>query len=1068
MNNFMKISLKSIFINQRQIVFVMKVWFCFFLSSYFAEAFVQKSTPQGISIQGNILTPQGLPVEASIVNFTVEVRSPSPVSCLLYSENHVLSMIGSGGNFSLILGQGVRSGTNFENTSTLSQAFENLGTTLNSLSCSIGNSYTPGASDQRNINLSFNDGAGLHTLAQLLNVQSVPYAFNADSLQGLSPDKFLNLGTNSVLTQPNVENIFSPLNYSKLTSLLSYQTSQYVMVGTNGSVALPASASAPLNPSAGQIWYDSFYNVMKYFDGNTTQTLGTSNPPSVVSGNAITNGIIGGSTAINTTGNIQTSGSVGTSKLMLFDHLGLGPGYIGMQAPSNIGATSSYNLIFPNTIGSSGQVLVNDGTGVLSWVNQTAGALTALSGTTPINITGSSQVPIIGVDSATVTSKGVVTLADIGGVTLGTVVQASDPRMSNSRSPSGIASGDLIGSYPSPLVAKIQGTPVSASTPNISGQVMRFDGSNWSPNFVSMFDLRSTITGVQAFDSIGCTSAQTLTWTSATDNLSCSNILIGDSQINYASQFAKLFLASPTASAGVPLFRTMASSDLPAGGYDATYFKNGGSSFGANSTLGSSDNFSLSFITNSISRLSILSSGNIGIGTASPTAPLQVSMTNTSTSGNIYGLVVSPTYNQVSGSAANTDLMINRTQTAVGSGTQRLIDAQVGGVSKFSVDTSGNITSAGTTSTSGNIAQTGTTTFSTGTGAVSINGSTTFAAGSGITMTSGTGKFTQTYSGAGPASAITGTATASGDLLDLITTSTAAVNNDKALNIGISGANATSSVTRYGVYSNLTSTGTTSTNIAGYFSASGATNNYGLLIPNGLVGIGTTAPTNSLSLGGQTAQTIWMERNTTAATAGNNLTLQASGAVAGGTNLNGGSLNLSSGTSTGTGSSIISFLTSLSGTSGSTDNVPTTKMTILGSGNVGIATTTPAEKLDVAGNIKLQHLIGKTSAPTFASGTGAGTSPTISVTGTDLALKLNVTTGTAPTGSNAVIATVTFSTAYASAPICLFSPGNAAAALLSGVTNPFITSTATTVVLNSGSSALSASSAYIWNISCTQ
>lgn len=63
----------------------------------------------------------------------------------------------------------------------------------------------------------------------------------------------------------------------------------------------------------------------------------------------------------------------------------------------------------------------------------------------------------------------------------------------------------------------------------------------------------------------------------------------------------------------------------------------------------------------------------------------------TATSGSIGYLVVAPTYNQSSGTAANTDLLINRTQTAVGSGTQRLIDAQVGGTSQFNVSNNGRI-----------------------------------------------------------------------------------------------------------------------------------------------------------------------------------------------------------------------------------------------------------------------------------------------------------------------------------------------------------------------------------------
>lgn len=53
-----------------------------------------------------------------------------------------------------------------------------------------------------------------------------------------------------------------------------------------------------------------------------------------------------------------------------------------------------------------------------------------------------------------------------------------------------------------------------------------------------------------------------------------------------------------------------------------------------------------------------------------------------------YGLKIAPTYNQT-GTAAATDLLINRTETSVGSGAQLLIDAQVGGTSKFSVSNTG-------------------------------------------------------------------------------------------------------------------------------------------------------------------------------------------------------------------------------------------------------------------------------------------------------------------------------------------------------------------------------------------
>lgn len=55
---------------------------------------------------------------------------------------------------------------------------------------------------------------------------------------------------------------------------------------------------------------------------------------------------------------------------------------------------------------------------------------------------------------------------------------------------------------------------------------------------------------------------------------------------------------------------------------------------------------------------------------------------------------------------------------------------------------------------------------------------------------------------------------------------TTAANASKAIEVLTSGANATTTRTQYGVHSSATGSGTASTNVAGYFAASGASNNY--------------------------------------------------------------------------------------------------------------------------------------------------------------------------------------------------------------------------------------------------
>jgi fibronectin-binding autotransporter adhesin len=185
------------------------------------------------------------------------------------------------------------------------------------------------------------------------------------------------------------------------------------------------------------------------------------------------------------------------------------------------------------------------------------------------------------------------------------------------------------------------------------------------------------------------------------------------------------------------------------------------------------------------------------------------------------------------------------------------------------------------------------------------------------------------------------------------------------------------------------------------------------------LGIYTSSPDAVLSLGGQSAQTIDVLRETTSNTGGSNLTVKAGGAYNGGTDLaggnlivssgistgtrtsnvqvqvypaasstsssdntattaltisetgsassgqgtlaatvqgtagsgtdeNGSTLTLASGVSTGTGSSSINFnVYNAAGSTGSSANSPTTAMTILGNGNVGIGQTSPTSNLQL-------------------------------------------------------------------------------------------------------------------------
>lgn len=115
---------------------------------------------------------------------------------------------------------------------------------------------------------------------------------------------------------------------------------------------------------------------------------------------------------------------------------------------------------------------------------------------------------------------------------------------------------------------------------------------------------------------------------------------------------------------------------------------------------------------------------------------------------------------------------------------------------------------------------------------------------------------------------------------------------------------------------------------------------------------------------------------------------------------------------------------------------------------------------------KVGHVICPGTAPGIAGGTGAGTTPTLSVSGSDVAGTISITTGSGP-ATSATVVTITFNTAYATAPrAVIITPAGPNAAALSGAGQVYEDSAsrlATSFVLKVGSSALAGTTTYLFN-----
>lgn len=259
---------------------------------------------------------------------------------------------------------------------------------------------------------------------------------------------------------------------------------------------------------------------------------------------------------------------------------------------------------------------------------------------------------------------------------------------------------------------------------------------------------------------------------------------------------------------------------------------------------------------------SLTTQTGLGLSSSSNTSGALLSLSSTSTAVTTNTGLLNVSYSGTPSTSSQTTYAIYANNNVVGNTSQTRYGVR-GGVSGGTLFAGGGtgvggLFSSSVTGTSGYGVQ-GTVSGQLASGAYGVYGSSTATSVAGAYgvygISTGGGLGYGTY---GSASATTGTSYGSYGI------ATTTLNNSASFGgrfRAVANTSGSSSVS-YGVYGEAVTTGTGGTayggyfsatevsanNIAGYFTATGGTNNYGIIVANGSVGIGTTAPTSVLDL----------------------------------------------------------------------------------------------------------------------------------------------------------------------------------------------------------------------------
>jgi len=282
-----------------------KIIFILFISSIsFA------GTPTVTTFQTRITTPSGAALEAASVNFRFTILD-SAGTCALYVEDYAnVNMSGSSGIVSFSLGAGAK-----QYPAGLVSMYEVFNNSAPSFPCQAGGTYVPGPTDRRQIVMQFNDGSGWQTLPQLA-INSVfysNYAIRSENLGSYPANDYLRPVTLPTCTA---------------SQSLRWDGTTFTCITAGGGGGGSMTGVTSISNASGDISLAAASGTGSVLVSSNTQSISTTTGALVVTGG------VGVSGAINTAGNITSSGTISAGATVSANTSMYTPQLYGTSTPS--------------------------------------------------------------------------------------------------------------------------------------------------------------------------------------------------------------------------------------------------------------------------------------------------------------------------------------------------------------------------------------------------------------------------------------------------------------------------------------------------------------------------------------------------------------------------------------------------------------------------------------------------------------------------------------------------------------------------------------------------------------